>query len=128
MDDGIDSGKIDRVRVAHVALDDGEVRMWLEKISEPHNVERHHLVAGLEQFGNEDATLIATRTGHENLHRLVAPRNLPRARPDAISCLQHGETKPCDHGPSGHDRPVAPRSWRGFCLNSEWARRKLSGL
>ena len=71
MNDGVDAGQIDRIGVANVALDHGEIGMRLEEIAEPHDVERHDLVARLEQLGNEHAALVAAGAGHENLHRRI---------------------------------------------------------
>ncbi len=113
--------EIDRVGIADVALDDGQVRMRLEEIAEPHDVEGDDLVAGLQQLGHEDASLVAARAGHENLHGHAVSSNLPRpVRPNRVP----GKTAIS----SGDQPPVSNPPWRGLCLNSECARRKLSGL
>src|SRR5882672_9060925 len=72
MNDRIRSVKFDPLDIAHIAAYDGELWVRCEKVSEPHYVERGHLVAGLEQLGNENASLVAASTGDEYFHgRLI---------------------------------------------------------
>ena len=112
MDDRIDAGQIDFIGVAYVALDDGEIRMRLEEIAEPHDVECDDLVAGLEQLGNENAALVAARASHKNLHLLTAPRNSPRAlvRRDVAFALPNSDRRQLQTKTGDHDRPTTTRT------------------
>src|SRR6185437_11980480 len=61
-------GQIVGVGIADIALDDGEVRMRLKEIAEPHDIERHYFVSCLQQLRNENAALVAAGAGEKDLH------------------------------------------------------------
>src|SRR4051812_2044880 len=84
MNDRIDAGEVDLVGIANVTLDDREVRMRLDEIAEPHDVEGNDLVASLQELGNEYAPFIAACSRHEYLH-LRCPRHQPVVQPDLSS-------------------------------------------
>jgi len=81
MNDGVDAGEVDLVRVANVALDDGKVRVRLELVSEPLSIECDDLMALPQQLGHEDAALVAAGPSHEHLHLGSPPENSRTARP-----------------------------------------------
>ena len=50
------------------------VRVRIEEVAEPLDIEGDDLMAGLQELGNENAALVSARPGHENLHRCTAYR------------------------------------------------------
>jgi hypothetical protein len=68
VDDGVDAGEIIGVGIADIAAHHRHIRMRLEEIAEPHDVEGHDLVSGFQQLWNENASLIAAGTSEKNLH------------------------------------------------------------
>jgi hypothetical protein len=68
MYDRVDAGQVEFARVAHIALDHGQIRMRFEEIAKPHDVERDDLMASLEQFRNKNAALVTTCAGEKDLH------------------------------------------------------------
>jgi hypothetical protein len=71
MDDRVAAPQVERIDIAHIALDRRKIRVVGQKIAEPHDIERGNLAIALQQFWNQPRTLVSARAGDQNFHRVT---------------------------------------------------------
>jgi hypothetical protein len=68
VDDGLNSGQIDFVDVADIATHDRQIGVFRQMISEPLDIEYHHVVAFGDELGHKHTALISAPTGYQDFH------------------------------------------------------------
>jgi hypothetical protein len=63
----------------NIARHHGQIGMWFQKIAEPHDIERHDLVACFEKFGDEHAPLVPASARQKDFHSFIPKKLVVRA-------------------------------------------------
>jgi hypothetical protein len=68
MDDGVNPIKVDALHITNVPVYQCQVGVRLVKVTEPHDVQPHHMVATTQELGHQYMTFVPAGTSNKNFH------------------------------------------------------------